>query len=54
MTEAIYNWKQSTGFEYLNLKSYMGNESNESLFSFKEKLGAQTFIATTYQKVLNS
>ena len=55
MTEAIYNWAQSTGFEYLNLgTSYMGNESNESLFSFKEKLGAQTFIAATYQKVLNS
>lgn len=55
LTEAVYNWAQSEEFKYLNLgTSYVGDESNEGLFSFKEKLGAQSFIATTYQKVLNS
>ncbi len=55
LTQAIYRWCQKEGYEYLNLgTSYLGDESNEGLFTFKEKLGAKAFVATTYQKVLNS
>lgn len=55
LTEVICNWAQSEGFRYLNLgTSYLGDVSNESLFSFKEKLGARPFHACTFQKVLNS
>lgn len=55
MTEAIYHWAKQNGFKYLNLgTSYLGDISIESLYSFKEKLGAKPFSAFTFQKVLNS
>lgn len=55
MTAEIYKWASKSGFNYLNLgTSYLGEEQNENLYSFKEKLGAQPFIARTFQKSLNS
>lgn len=55
MTEQICEYAKTQGYDWLNLgTSYLGDEQNESLFAFKEKLGAEPFIARSFQKVINS
>lgn len=55
MTANIVEWAKSRGFSWLNLgTSYVDGVKNESLYQFKENLGAHTFIAASFQKSLNS
>ena len=55
LTEYICDWAYHKGYQFLNLgTSYINEDKNESLFLFKQRLGAGAFIATSYQKVLNS
>lgn len=55
MTAQVAKWAASKGFYWLNLgTSYLENEKNESLYKFKENLGAKTFVASSLQKVITS
>lgn len=55
MTKCISEWAEEQQFQWLNLgTSYLDGVQNDSLFQFKENLGAETFIAASFQKSLNS
>jgi len=55
LTKQICEWAKTQGFTWLNLgTSYLDDQRNEGLYSFKEKLGAEVFVASSLQKMINS